>query len=234
MKYSIILPYFDRIPQLEKTLQSYMDFYGNRDDVEIIIIEDMKQNPTQTRDLFNILDSFLKLKLVYFRSSAEMAHSPATAFNEGANLASGDYLIITNPECRHELDILSELDKEFDKNPDQYVVCACKAVDKNDKFFRWYQHSEHRNRMYHFCTAIPREHYFKIQGFDERYTIGISYDDNAFIDSIIKSGITIKTRDDLIVTHLWHHKTRPKNFRELLNRNKQIYSQSKNKGQKDA
>ena len=50
----------------------------------------------------------------------------------------------------------------------RYVVCACKNVHDfklAGKFRpmytkeRWYQHSKHRNKQYHFCTALSDKNY---------------------------------------------------------------------------
>ena len=227
MKYSILLPYYDRLSQLETTLKSFVELYSDRKDFEIIIIEDRKQKPQMTVDLLGLLgdSDFIKLKWKYIKCSADISFSPATAFNDGAKESNGEFLIITNPECKHDVDILSELDKEFESDTESYIICACKSINKNGTFHRWYQHTKHRNRMYHFCSAISKEIYFKIGGFDERFTKGISYDDNAFIDNIIKSDIKVKVRDDLIVSHLWHKKNRPYGYRSLLARNKKLYTQ---------
>ena len=41
---------------------------------------------------------------------------PVIAFNRAAEQASGEFFIITNPECFHSVNIFQELDKEFNKD----------------------------------------------------------------------------------------------------------------------
>jgi GT2 family glycosyltransferase len=65
--------------------------------------------------------------------------------------------------------------------------------------------------------------YKAIGGFNEEYTQGYGYEDNSFRDRIIKAGILVVLNDDLLVTHQWHAKVHPKDYRPLLNRNKAIY-----------
>ena len=42
MKYSIIMPYYDRRYQLKKTLESFCIFYSYRQDYEVVLVEDGK------------------------------------------------------------------------------------------------------------------------------------------------------------------------------------------------
>ena len=221
MKYSIILPYYDRLPQLLNTLASFSVLYKDRNDYEVIIVEDKKQTDLMRKDLQLNLWSFAKIKITCINSQAEKAYNPATAYNEGAKAAQGEYFILSSPECKHNVNILKALDKEFTK--DVYVVCACLSLKEDGNFHMWYQHSVHRDLRYHFCSAISKENYFKIDGFDERYTKGYGYDDNSFRDKVINAGIPFSIRDDLLVIHQHHKKVRPKNYKQLLQRNKQLY-----------
>jgi len=224
MKYSIVMPYLNRAPQLRETLLSFTKFYRERNDYEVVLIEDDKQTTEMTLSLFELLDEFRsRITIVHKRSEAKNAHNPATAYNEGAFLSTGKYIILTSPECRHEVNLLSEFDKELELEPDGYIVCACKALKQNGKMHMWYQHSVERNLKYHFCTVINRRNYIKIGGFDERYTPGWGYDDNSFIFKVTQSGVPISVRDDLLVSHQWHEKTQPSNYRLLLKRNRNLF-----------
>ena len=226
MDYSIIMPYYNRVAQLRETFLSFTKFYHERQDYEVVIVEDDKQTTRMTLDLFELIDEFRsRIKIKHLRSQAKDAHNPATAFNECVFLSSGEYIILTSPECRHEVNLLSEFARDLEVEPDGYIVCACKALKQNGKMHRWYQHSVERNLKYHFCTIISRRNYIKIGGFDERYTPGWGYDDNSFIHKITQLGIPISVRDDLIVTHLWHPTSRPVNYRTLLKRNRELFEQ---------
>jgi len=228
MKYSILFPYYDRLPQLLLTLVSFSVLYQDSNDYEVIIIIDKKSTELMKKDLQLNLLSFAKIKITCINSQAENAYNPATAYNEGAKAAQGEYFIFSSPECKHNVNILSALDKEFKNNKDVYVVCACLSLKEDNSFHMWYQHSVHRDFRYHFCTAISKENYFKISGFNEEYTQGYGYDDNSFRDKVINAGIPFSIRDDLLVLHQYHKKVRPKNYRKLLQRNKQIYEKEFN------
>lgn len=223
IKYSILMPYYNRHIQLVETLQSFQQY--KRDDFEVILIEDDKnvQNAVYHQLLLKIIHQFNTIKITHLRH-LEASISPVTMFNMAAKVAKGQYLILTSPECRHEVDILSGLDIEFDNNIKSYVICACQSLNKNDSFHMWYQHSIHRNAKYHFCSAISRSSYFLIGGFDEQYKDGYCFDDDDFRDTIKKEGIPFVERDDLFVSHQAHDKGyRPINWEVLWNKNKKIY-----------
>lgn len=225
MKYSILMPYYDRQEQLKETLKSFVSLYRNRDDYEIIIVEDSKQTEEMEKELQKVLFSSIFSDLFFYiiKSKGKNNYSPSIQYNEGAAKSSGKFLILTNPECKHEVDILGGLDVLLNKNQEQYIVCGCQSLDKGNNFKRWYQHTKHRNARYHFCSCISRVNYYKVGGFNDVYSDGYGYDDNSFRDRVIYSGINLNCQDDLLVSHLWHPKKRPLNYRFLLERNSKLY-----------
>lgn len=238
MKYSVLMPYYERANQLNSTLVSFDYHYSDRRDYELILIEDGKNNKNETehRKLLNIIEKFKdRININYKISPVSDSYNPSALFNQAAKEAQGVFLVITNPECVHKVNILQGLDEEFAKDPGVYVVCGCESgfgfnlnLKSFDKFayshHMWYQHSKHRNVLYHFCTAISKENYFRIGGFDERFMEGIAYDDNDFRDNVIHNGITPILRDDLLVVHLEHQRFRSdENIAMLMERNKRLY-----------
>jgi GT2 family glycosyltransferase len=128
------------------------------------------------------------------------------AYNQGVEEAIGKYIILTSPEVRHEMDILSGLDKEFEVEENKYVVCGCKSLRKGGGFQQWFQHSEHRNELFHFCTAIKRSLFLSFGGFDKAYADGYCFDDNDLVWTIRDKKIPITVRDDLMTSHQFHLK----------------------------
>jgi len=107
-------------------------------------------------------------------------------------------------------------------NPSAYIVCACEHVNEDFKRIKWYQHSVENPRKFHFCSAISRSQYLDIHGFDERFSDGIAYDDDAFLMNIKRNNIKIIEKDNAIVLHQIHDKYKT-NRAELVNKNKQLY-----------
>ena len=149
--------------------------------------------------------------------------------------ASGKFYMITSPECFHKSNVLGGLDRIYEEGVDNYIVCGVEHVkdlivdgDFNIRFksIRWYQHTKHRNKQYHFCTVISQKNFLRVGGFDSVYTNGIGYDDDDFITAIRNTDdIEIINRDDFIVLHQIHEKQSVKadKYRQRLLMNKEIY-----------
>lgn len=228
MKYSIIMPYYDRAEQLKNTLQSFIRLYSDRMDFQIVLVVDNKMSTRMTQQYYAVTAAYEgQLQICTIWSSGKNLYNPAIAFNEGAEWASGSILILTSPECKHETNILAEMDVEFKENIDAYVVCACKSIRADGTLHMWYQHTEHRNERYHFCSAITKKNYKLIEGFDERYAYGYGYDDDDFRDRVMHADLQFCVRDDLLVAHQHHEKVRPPDYKEKLVRNKRLYESGK-------
>ena len=235
MKYSFLIPYCNRAIHFSLCSVAYTHHYHNRQDYEIIIIEDRKNfdDPQNHSDLLNIIqDSKLPIKHII---SEYNYFNPAYSFNLGAQHAQGEYFIITNPEIFHRVNILNGLDIEFEKNPTAYIVCSCQNVHALTNSIShitemivaescWYQHSQHSNRLLHFCSAISRDNYKKIDGFSEEYNEGIAYEDDDFRHKILsEKTIEIVVQDDLCTFHLDHDRSYLHQNPELMGKNRAIF-----------
>jgi len=229
IKYSILMPYYKRDVQLFSTLQSFANFYADRKDYEIIIIEDAKSNDLDRLYLSMVLKTFDFLNIKRIQGTTEESFSPATNYNIGSKQASGDFFILTNPENMHKVDILSGLDQIFNESENSYIVCSCLSVNHkslsvskiNNIEGKWYQHSEIRNTGCHFLSAISRENYFKVGGFSKELSAGVGYDDDDFRNKVQKFGIPFIYRDDLPTFHLFHPQASPD--MGLFHKNQKIY-----------
>jgi len=217
VEYSIIMPYMDRAILLHNTLLSFSYWYSDRDDWEVVIVKDSKC--VKGDELFEVVDIWRRkgMDICIIEQNAEDCYGPSKLFNRGVAECQGQYVILTSPEVYHNTDILDGLDNIFDDNPDQYIVCACQSLGRRKmntaarrykqlqgEFKEWFQHSVHRPARYHFCSALKKELYFKIGGFDEEFSLGFCFDDDDFRDSVIKAGIVLIQNDDLITSHQWH------------------------------
>ncbi len=242
MKYSIVFPYIKRAGHLYNTFLSYSHHYKNREDYEVIIVEDIKnkEDVVEHAKLKEILkfftedaDKYINIKLI--ESNFVNNHNPAPMFNLGVKHAKGKYICLTNPEVFHKVNVLDGFDKIFDNQPDSYVVCGCNNIHKFKLFsesfekfqyehYSWYQHSQFRNVKYHFCSCLSRENYLKIGGFDERFSLGFAYDDDDFVETIKKNNIEFVLADGLLTLHQAHESTvKDINIDKLLKRNKCLY-----------
>jgi GT2 family glycosyltransferase len=220
VKYSFLIPYYKRGDLFKNTLNSYLMYYSNRTDYEIVLIEDYKNqiNNEEHELLVSIIDEYSsKINFVYLKRPIEQTYNPSAHFNMAARESNGEFLLLTNPECMHQSDILCEFDLVFSSNPNVYIACAC-----YDPILGWLDHSLYHNRLLHWCNAINKLDFFQLKGFDENYIHGIAFEDNDFVQKIIKSGMTIVRRDDIVILHQTHDRFENS---ELLDINAIYYNQ---------
>lgn len=235
--FSILMPYWRRAEQLHNTLVSFVhQYWGKHNLYEVVLIEDSKnwQNPEEHEKLLSLMDKFSKEIIFRYVRSHYSGWNPAPLYNLGATISRGQFLVITNPECFHIKNVLGGLSDEFHLDKDGYVVCGAQSwkgcskgietvEEFNGTFHRWFQHSKHWNRLFHFCSAMSKETYDFIGGFDERFGEGYGYEDDDFRDRIVEAGIKIIMKDDLVVVHQEHEKIHPPEYHILHKRNRALW-----------
>lgn len=195
-------------------------------------MEDLKncQDPQMTGELQEIVGDFRDLPVRHLRMKNINFSCPCSSINEGVDLAQGQYVIMTNPECMHRADVLGGLDQEFERSGDlAYVVCSCMSVNNYPEWKtkpayeqftykdrQWYQHTNHANYQLNFCTALAKAEYIKFGGFNEEFDRGIGRADVEFIHAVGRAGLKIINRDDLLTLHLDHPESFPTARRKEL------------------
>ena len=216
---SIVMSYFNRLPQLRYTLKTIGQ--SQIKDLEIVIAEDFCDSSEQ---LHNIQKEFPHLAIKVIRMSDGRDHkdycNPCVPYNTAFRACSGDTIIIQNPECCHMGDVL-QYTKDNLTN-ENYLTFHCYAATKaetrvmqsgeplpmfTEKKSRWYNHVVERPYAYHFTTAITRENLIKLNGFDERFAQGQDMDDVELIYRIKALGLELKFVEDPWVVHQYHRKT---------------------------
>jgi len=222
MKYSIILPYYKRPEILSPLLTSFVQWYEKRTDYEAVFILDLKNNSADRDMFFQNLEPFWnKIRLMVVDNDL-YTYNSCRAYNVGVKNCTGEFVVLTSPECKHKTNILSGLDECFAMNRNSYVVCACESINPDGSFVQWYQHTQHNNRLLHFCSAISKFNYITtVKGFDEDYIYGIAYEDDEWLARVKTSNIPLIARDDLLVSHIEH----PRAYltETLVDINRQLY-----------
>jgi hypothetical protein len=219
------MPYHKR-DTLRVTLQSFIDLYGTRNDYEVIIVESKGtlDNLDEHSKLLHIIKDFNEKINIQYLINSNTGYSCCYGYNTAFKYATGEFIIITNPECYHTIDILAGLDKLFQDNKNYYIVCACEAVTPDNKHFVWYQHSRHNNRMLHFCSAISRRNWLRTNGFCEAFGDGIGFEDDDFLERVKLLNIPMMPKDDLLVRHIEHSRDYLDERRDFYIRNKDLYN----------
>jgi predicted glycosyltransferase involved in capsule biosynthesis len=143
-------------------------------------------------------------------------------------------------------DVLTYVSKNVNEN--NYISMACYSVNKRitlketienfkilpqqsvSAYIGWYNHSKYRPVHYHFCAALTKRNLNILGGFDERYAMGIGYEDNEFIDRVKRLNLEMVIADDVPVIHQWHPKVYDlvnSKYLDLYGKNALLHKQTK-------
>lgn len=221
---SIVTAYHNRKKLFIKTLESFQKSITT--DFEVIAVDDCSYDEERLEDL---TEKFPFLKIIRLEKKDKWYVNPCVPFNIGFKHASGDKIIIQNPECLHADDILNFVENNLSEG--NYLSFACYSLSEiqtlgvlqldtfksfiNPSTYKkksvvadgdegWYNHSVYRPKSYHFCTAITKKDLEELGGFDERFAKGVAFDDDEFIHRI-RIKLNVIFIDDFVSLHLWHY-----------------------------
>ena len=228
MKISIVMAYYNRLELLKNTLKSIST---HNTPYEIVIVDDGSTIEPLSEDIIKSISCGLNIVFYRFDPSVKTWCNPCIAYNKGFSLASGDVVIIQNPECYHKDPVVDYcIGQNFDNN---YYVFSCYSLPENavleNHVLRqcgvafegddgWYQHSAFRNYNFHFTSAISMKNLIGIKGFDENYANGNAYDDNELLYRISKVCNIINV--DNVMTYHQYHYSSPKSYSNISNESK--------------
>lgn len=229
VEFSIVMSYNNRKPQLIRTLKS-IELSERIDEVEVIIVNDGSDD---NHNLNNIEKDFkFPIKVINIEKKDKWYTNPCVPYNIGFKEVLGNVVIIQNPECLHVGDIIKYVD--YNMSDDNYLSFSTYSLNyektnlldgiklKSGEIMKtikplimepykvegdngWYNHSKIRNKGYHFCSAITKENLInELNGFDERYSDGIAFDDDELVVRIKRLGLEIEIIDSPMVVHQWH------------------------------
>jgi hypothetical protein len=233
-KYSIIMPWYRRHREFRLTWLSYMHWYGHRDDIELIIIEDGKNatDPEAHAWLHNYMGQVTHAGWgcqIIVDPDAGGSYCTSAKYNAGALAAMGDWLILTSVEVYHACDILGQLQCE----KSTYEVCACDSVHvpceprtyqeltQVSQFSQVYE-GPGLSRLLHFCSCISKIDYLSIGGFDERFGTGIAYEDDSFRQRVLRK-MHAAPRYSLQSRHVEHPRLYLQSNPQLVDINRRLY-----------
>jgi len=237
-KIVIVMTYFERQEQLNKTLRSIVKSgYAN---YEIVVVDDGSQ-------YFPYIYEMNK-KITVLHTERKVWTNPEPAYNIGiyyAMLQSPDIIILQNAECYHVNDILFYANQHL--RDDNYISFSCFSIDKQNTFANhditallqaheygasmdgqvaWYNHPRYRPVGYDFCSAISAENMRKLNGYDERLSDGCGYGDDYLLQRIKMLGLKVQIPEPPapFVVHQWHYNTKtPDNKSQLVEKNRILY-----------
>ena len=248
IKISIVTAYYNRKKQFYETLKSIAN--SKFKNFELIVVDDCS---LPEHRLEEYLKEFSFLKIIRIEKENKWHINSCVPYNIGIREAVGDIIILQNPECLHVHDVLTYVNENIDDS--KYITISTYALDEEStqtqlknydintikKFIEkspqeleirnkgqhmgWYNHSKFRPTHYHFCSAITKKNMNKLNGFDERYSYGIGYEDNEFLERVKRLKLKLSIADDILVIHQYHPKVyyeMPK-FKNLNNKNNKLF-----------
>lgn len=218
MKFAIVATYYNRLPQLIKTVSSLNKY--RRDDFTFIVVDDASDT-----EITRMNNEFSMAVLSVHKSQKKWFNS-AVPFNKGFKLALSykpDIVIIQNAECYHAGNILGYAEENL--TDENYIAFPCYSLGEKDTCpprklnnkgasfdgeSAWYNHPIYRPVGYHFCAAIKADNLRRINGFDERFKDGKDYEDNYLLHQVRTLGLRIDIPPEPFVFHQWHYSS-PRN-----------------------
>jgi glycosyltransferase involved in cell wall biosynthesis len=229
-KITIVMTYWNRQRLLDKTLYSYT--LSKSRDFKVLIIDNNSDEDIKLPALpFEV--EIIKLKNGYDYISA---HNMGFVH---ALKSDPEIIIITHSECYHQGDVISYAKRVRDNS---YISFGCYSLSEGqepetvkinergntfDGDSAWYNHPIYRPAKHHFCSAITAKNLKLLNGFDERFSGGVAYDDDYFIEQITRLGLRIEETTYPFVFHQWHFSAW-KTKSDLIFRNRALFDSLKN------
>ena len=227
-KVSIVIAYYNRHSLLLNTLESIKK--TNYTNYEIIIVNDASDDIDIIK---NKVEDNNKIKIIDIDITTKSNRTnPCSVFNIGFKYATGDIIIIQNPESYHIGDIISYTATKLKER--EYIVFPAYNLHSekaNNKFMEleektynniinpqyiptasdkhlWYHHEKYRKCYYHFCSAIFRKDLEMVGYFDDNYKYGVCFDDDDLVlkirDLARYNMYTPNPQMEPFIVNMWH------------------------------
>ncbi len=220
---TIVMAFYDRQQQLTKTLLSFCN--SAHRDFNVVIVDDCSPE--------DIVLPWLPYKVDVIKLSEKKWHNAAPVFNLGIEHAlkyNPEIIIIHNPECFHIGDVISYAAANVtDSN---YISFGCfmlshddsvngvdvMALSKKNNFIQkadangdwtnpvsaWGNHPTIDPLAFHYCAAIKTSNLRKLNGFEERFSLGVAFEDDYLVRQVKNLGLKIEITAYPFVAHQWH------------------------------
>lgn len=181
MKASVITPVWNRADLTFNFLNQNSFMYGDRDDIEFIII-----NNGSTDGTLGVMRAFSeRLNLIAIHNPQNVGFGAAN--NQGANKATGKVLIFINNDVRIYGDYVDLICRAIGQSPNDLTGAELLAYDTGWNTFNGvvipYIHG--------WCLAASQTIFDELGGFDERYSPG-DYEDIDFCYTAIQKSFGLQ------------------------------------------
>ncbi len=193
MKYSFIIPTYNRHAQLAHCVASIVNQSYTKELFEIIVVNDGGEKP---------IFEHKAIKVIHQPNAG-----PATARNTGANAAQGEYLILVDDDCCLEEHWLAEIESHctpntiltgFTKNKINSIYSEASQLLVS------YLHEAWKDTPWHFFASnnliINNQTFKKLKGFNEQFPLAAG-EDRDFCFRAKQINISLKQVPTALVYH---------------------------------
>lgn len=215
--FSVIIPTFNRLEQLDICLQSFKILDYPRDRFEVIVVDDGSEMPIEP-----VVAPFrAQFALTLF---TQPNAGPARARNTGAARARGKFLVFTDDDCAPVSDWLKTLTARFAKAPDCLIGGrTLNALPSNlystasqvliDYLYMYYNIRSSRSSFFASNNlALPADRFHALGGFDTTFPLAAG-EDREFCDRWLHHGYEMIYAPEALVYYA-HKLTLPKFWRQ--------------------
>lgn len=212
--FSVIIPTYNRPDRVQECLDSLLKLDYRRDRMEIIIVDDGSKTPLD--EIISPYQNQINITLIRQKNSG-----PAKARNTGALAAKGEFLAFTDDDCTPYSDWLTQLELQFNKQPDCLIGGATiNALPDNlyttasheiiNYLYIYYNSNPEEARFFTSNNfALAKELFFKIGGFDTSFPLAAG-EDREFCARWLHLGYKMIYAREVKVAHA--HELNLKNF----------------------
>ncbi len=213
LTFSIIIPPFERPLMIRNCLASIARLHYPKHLFEVIVVNDGGAQISE--EFFSDLALEIDLTILNAHHSG-----PAGARNHGARRAKYEFLAFTDDDCEPDVEWLADYARQFSATPRHLLggqtingLTANIYSETTQVLIDYlYRFSQHAGADFAFFTsnnfALPREGFFSIGGFDERFQTG---EDRDFCSrwredsgtSLLLDGATVRHFHTLDLKGLW-------------------------------
>lgn len=138
---SIIIPSFNEEDDIERTLDNIYFQIKNKENFELIVVDDSTDNTTKI--IYEFKKKFSKLIV----DKKEYRRGLAKACNDGVKISNGDYVCIINADNILEENFILNLEQTLKKNKEIKVLSTLNTVANNKSFFGSYVDLQNKYRL---------------------------------------------------------------------------------------
>tara|TARA_B100001057_G_scaffold367975_1_gene371404 strand:+ start:53 stop:4261 length:4209 start_codon:yes stop_codon:yes gene_type:complete len=123
---SIVMAYYNRKPQTLETLKGFERSYAGKHNFEVVIVDDNSNAENRLEEDIQQFSFPINLIVISAEEKGDRVN-PCTAFNKGFAAATGEIIMIQNPECYHVGDILKHAMDNLGEQ--DYFAYSCYTVN---------------------------------------------------------------------------------------------------------